>query len=510
MLLVFSSHIPSRHEREVSEFRKLEREKSFDEARTAVQSQIEKIFMKTSAENASKSVKNVNNLPRLARRDMQNQSEPARNNVKKRMPSMELSKEGLIRPNGPNKMSNRHNLHTRHSSVDNLTPVKVTARQSNRFPPGPAGLGGPTSNGGRQRARDLEQHLRDKYGLQNIENNNLRRTNSHSSLYQQPENLRLLPSLQPNNAPKTLHRRKSFEPDYGPKSLKYEPSQGLSQGLRDAKLKYLGRMSPEEQVDKYLKSVEKENRIMRQKLRQRELSMQHLAEKSVDYRTTFDPSKHLPTGHRLNSSITSRWHSLDSVSRPVLARNVNDIINRKRPSMRPAPPPVQTGPSRPSRNSPEKMSTGSDNVSKSDSKSLTEDNDSCSCTDVTLDETLKINHNHRKSLARKKKLQVQRLHELRKAEQLNNDNLSKANNGIQANYLGSVKLDSKSSDLLSLQKPLKSLYFKYVISQQAGLGPINGSLEITRTGLKVTIILTHLKSIQSFPPKFELRQQTKS
>ena len=37
---------------------------------------------------------------------------------------------------------------------------------------------------------------------------------------------------------------------------------------RDSKLRYLGRMSPEEQVDKYLKSVEKEARF-RQKLRQK-------------------------------------------------------------------------------------------------------------------------------------------------------------------------------------------------------------------------------------------------
>ena len=41
-----TSYIPSRNEREVNEFKKLNREKSFDEARTAVQSQIEKIFQK--------------------------------------------------------------------------------------------------------------------------------------------------------------------------------------------------------------------------------------------------------------------------------------------------------------------------------------------------------------------------------------------------------------------------------------------------------------------------------
>ena len=40
------AHIPTRNEREVREFKKLNREKSFDEARTAVQSQIEKIFQK--------------------------------------------------------------------------------------------------------------------------------------------------------------------------------------------------------------------------------------------------------------------------------------------------------------------------------------------------------------------------------------------------------------------------------------------------------------------------------
>ena len=56
-------------------------------------------------------------------------------------------------------------------------------------------------------------------------------------------------------------------------------------------------------------------------------------ESHTDYRTTFDPSKHITDGGsngigRMNSSITSRWHSLDSVSRPVLAKNVNNIIRK--------------------------------------------------------------------------------------------------------------------------------------------------------------------------------------
>ena len=50
----------------------------------------------------------------------------------------------------------------------------------------------------------------------------------------------------------------------------------------------------------------------------------------------------------------------------------------------------------------------------------------------------------------------------------NNDNNNTNNHAIRVSYLGSITLDSKSNDLLALQKPLKSLYFKHVIAQQAG------------------------------------------
>ena len=69
---VENSYIPSRTEREVNEFRKLNREKSFDEARTAVQSQIEKIFQKVSEETENYVIaSHVNGIfirPMLARR----------------------------------------------------------------------------------------------------------------------------------------------------------------------------------------------------------------------------------------------------------------------------------------------------------------------------------------------------------------------------------------------------------------------------------------------------------
>ena len=53
-------------------------------------------------------------------------------------------------------------------------------------------------------------------------------------------------------------------------------------------------------------------------------------------------------------------------------------------------------------------------------------------------------------------------------------------------YLGSVSLSNRSSDLFSLQKPLKSLYFKYLDTKLTGSAEeeaLPGTLEITKTGL---------------------------
>ena len=64
-------------------------------------------------------------------------------------------------------------------------------------------------------------------------------------------------------------------------------------------------------------------------------------------------------------------------------------------------------------------------------------------------------------------------------------------------YLGSVPLSKHSSDLMSLQDPLKELYFKYLKATAAitegggGHSPsppsLPGTVEISKTGLKVGI-----------------------
>ena len=135
----------------------------------------------------------------------------------------------------------------------------------------------------------------DKYGLPDsavVDNGKtLRRANSHSSLSQfSPTNL-IRPSAttttsssavnQAQHSSRTLIRRKStgLEPIVATTKSSVKNLTDLMGGggaagavghreTRDSKLRYLGRMSPEEQVDKYLKSVEKEARF-RQKLRQK-------------------------------------------------------------------------------------------------------------------------------------------------------------------------------------------------------------------------------------------------
>jgi hypothetical protein len=58
-------------------------------------------------------------------------------------------------------------------------------------------------------------------------------------------------------------------------------------------------------------------------------------------------------------------------------------------------------------------------------------------------------------------------------------------------YLGNVALSNRSSDLFSLQKPLKTLYFKYLETKLTGAADedaMPGTLEITKSGLKVSRI----------------------
>ncbi len=125
-ILFTRSHILSRHEREVNEFRKLEREKSFDEARTAVQSQIEKIFQKKvvgSTSTASNSPL-VNNKSRTAASG----KPPARLSRKDLQTQNDVSSPGKGATN-VNNMNNNNNNNRRYPShgVSHLTPDQMNS-----------------------------------------------------------------------------------------------------------------------------------------------------------------------------------------------------------------------------------------------------------------------------------------------------------------------------------------------------------------------------------------------
>ena len=63
-------------------------------------------------------------------------------------------------------------------------------------------------------------------------------------------------------------------------------------------------------------------------------------------------------------------------------------------------------------------------------------------------------------------------------------------------YLGSVPIDNKATDLNNLQVPLKNLYFKFVEMRNMGHQQLPGTIEISDTGMKVNYIRELHKGVQ--------------
>ena len=63
-------------------------------------------------------------------------------------------------------------------------------------------------------------------------------------------------------------------------------------------------------------------------------------------------------------------------------------------------------------------------------------------------------------------------------------------------YLGSVPIDNKATDLNNLQIPMKNLYFKLVEMRNMGHQQLPGTIEISDTGLKVNYIRELHKGVQ--------------
>ena len=63
-------------------------------------------------------------------------------------------------------------------------------------------------------------------------------------------------------------------------------------------------------------------------------------------------------------------------------------------------------------------------------------------------------------------------------------------------YLGSVPIDHKATDLSNLQIPMKNLYFKSIEMKNLGHQQLPGTMEVSETGLKVNYIRELHKGVQ--------------
>ena len=66
----------------------------------------------------------------------------------------------------------------------------------------------------------------------------------------------------------------------------------------------------------------------------------------------------------------------------------------------------------------------------------------------------------------------------------------------KVDYLGALPIASRSTNLASLQSPLKDLYFKYRAMRNLGQTNLPGTLEINDTGLTIQYIRELHKGVQ--------------
>ena len=264
----------------------------------------------------------------------------------------------------------------------------------------------------------------------------------------------------------------------------------------------LGQMPGSEHLDRFLASVERTNAETEMRL-------------SDDYQSGPDLSRQTPASQarearpggqvnlRRGRTISSRWHSMESLDSvrsqsgarasrvPANQQSIPVEVHRERPRSRdsfgpkgftsmvslggvePRATSSPIGPPLPVRNKKDplkkpliKTESFPDNMSVQSS---------CSCdTDLTTspvrdtgvrDETIP-----RPVMTDSKKTKIE--------------------------YLGSVPIDQKATDLNNLQHPMKNLYFKSIEMKNMGHQQLPGTMEVSETGLKVNYIRELHKGVQ--------------
>ena len=311
---------------------------------------------------------------------------------------------------------------------------------------------------------------------------------------------------------------------------------------RDANLHHLGRMSPEEQLDKFLQSVEEVN--AENELR---LSKPHETETRVEQNQSPERQFYKNRNLRRETSVVNRWHSMDNLSHA----NKNASKPPKRATDKPKtvqPPPPKAIPEE--RPAPLGASVTSSSSRRSDKKHVEGGNrvafreingpksfasmsqlDSIKNEQPSLLITGKKKHHYSPSpVSSQSPMEISSRtssstednngnkkrshksgsssngsnHRRGQNKQLLSRSMSNLNDlpkqlevshhgdRTKIIYLGSMPLSNQASDLSSIQLPLKELYFNYMeLQKQSGenrQAMMTSTLEITETGLKINYV----------------------
>ena len=269
---------------------------------------------------------------------------------------------------------------------------------------------------------------------------------------------------------------------------------------RDAKLHHLGRMTPEEQLDKFLQSVEEVNAENELMLNQEMEVYEHKAVKAPQERA-YNKNSNLKN-LRKDSSVANRWHSMDNLNAAKKANNANkarpvDKKNNPRKKTPMDPPVAKSSKSYRDISGPKSFSsmTQLDHLppahqkpkflsSKSPSPNRFSPMDISSSQSRTSSSTEDANAGNKK-IKNKKERHISPRHLI-----------SSHAHRTKVSYLGCLPLNNQGSDLSSLQLPLKELYFSYIEKKNTTDTLIKpSSLEITDTGIKVNYVREKQKGV---------------
>ncbi len=280
---------------------------------------------------------------------------------------------------------------------------------------------------------------------------------------------------------------------------------------RDSSLHHLGRMSPEEQVDKFLQSVGQANAKTEGKvLASKEKGS--MFNKNRKHRTA---NLDNVAGPASGGGGNNRWRSMDN-----LTLSAGTQQETKQKQLPPFNKPVKSKKNSPSAKLEASRAVGFRDIngpksfaSLSELDRIQEAEDRLARKNVRGKAEEGIARRPAAREARGKRTTTRSEEEERKKLSVGSSSssrklaataasaaspASKSLSAIKTNvtYLGKLPLSNQASNLASLQLPLKELYFNFIQNTKSGQRPALSSLMITESGLKINYVRENFKGTQ--------------